>query len=144
MADSREALKEEIRQRINILDVVSEYVALKRGGKSHKGLCPFHAEKTPSFTVSEEFQSWHCFGCGEHGDVFSFLMKIENLTFAEALERMAKRAGVELQRFEGGQISRKDLLAKINSTAAAYYSEMLKRVPAALEYLHDRGLRRLL
>ena len=140
VADSREALKEEIRQRINILDVVSEYVALKRGGKSHKGLCPFHAEKTPSFTVSEEFQSWHCFGCGEHGDVFSFLMKIENLTFAEALERMAKRAGVELQRFEGGQISRKDLLAKINSTAAAYYSEMLKRVPAALEYLHDRGL----
>lgn len=140
MADSREALKEEIRLRINILDVVSEYVALKRGGKSHKGLCPFHAEKTPSFTVSEEFQSWHCFGCGEHGDVFSFLMKIENLTFPEALERMAKRAGVELQRFEGGEISRKDLLAKINSTAAAYYAEMLKRAAAALQYVHDRGL----
>jgi DNA primase len=140
VGNSREAIKEEIRQRINIVDVVSEYVALKHGGKSFKGLCPFHAEKTPSFTVSEEFQSWHCFGCSEHGDVFSFLMKIENLTFAEALERLAKRAGVELERFEGQQVSRKDQLAKVNTLAAAYYTALLKRSSAALDYLRERGL----
>lgn len=140
MGNSRDATKEEIRQRINIVDVVSEYVALKPGGKSLKGLCPFHAEKTPSFTVSEEFQSWHCFGCGEHGDVFSFLMKIENLTFAEVLERLAKRAGVELERFDGGQVSRKDQLAKANILAATYYSGLLKRSSAALGYLRERGL----
>lgn len=140
MGSSREAFKEEIRQRINILDVVSEYITLKRGGKSLKGLCPFHGEKTPSFTVSEEFQSWHCFGCGEHGDVFSFLMKIENLTFAEAMERLAKRAGVEIQGPEGRQVSRKDQLAKVNTLAAAYYSGLLNRSSAAMEYLRDRGL----
>ena len=139
VAGSRDA-KEEIRQRVGILDVVSEYVAVKRSGKSYKGLCPFHAEKTPSFTVSEEFQTWHCFGCGEHGDVFSFLMKIENLTFAEALERLAKRAGVELERFRDRQTSRRELLGKLNALAAAYYTGLLKRTPIAIEYLHNRGL----
>ncbi len=141
LAISREALKEEIRLRINVTDVVSEYVALKPGGKSLKGCCPFHAEKTPSFTVSEEFQSWHCFGCGEHGDIFSFLMKIENLTFPEALERLAKRAGLEVEKYEGGQqISRKDTLAHLNSLAAAYYSGLLRRSTMAGEYLKSRGL----
>lgn len=139
MADSRDAI-EEIRHRIGILDIVSEYVAVKRAGKSYKGLCPFHSEKTPSFTVSQEFQTWHCFGCGEHGDAFSFLMKVENLTFAEALERLAKRAGVELERFQHRQTSRKELLGRINSLAAAYYSELLKRTSAAMDYLHGRGL----
>lgn len=140
MGGSRDSVKEEIRQRVGILDVVSEYVSLKRAGKSSKGLCPFHSEKTPSFTVSEEFQTWHCFGCGEHGDVFAFLMKIENLTFPEALERLAKRAGVELERFESRRTSRKELLSRINSLAAAYYSELLKQTPAALDYLRSRGL----
>ncbi|HUV03667.1 MAG TPA: DNA primase [Armatimonadota bacterium] len=139
MAGSRDA-KEEIRQRVGIIDVVSEYVAVKRSGKSYKGLCPFHAEKTPSFTVSEEFQTWHCFGCGEHGDVFSFLMKVENLTFAEALERLAKRAGVELERFRDRQTSRRELLGRLNGLAAAYYTGLLKRTPTAIEYLHNRGL----
>jgi len=139
VADSRDAI-EDIRHRLGILDVVSEYVALKRAGKNYKGLCPFHSEKTPSFTVSDEFQTWHCFGCGEHGDVFSFLMKVENLTFAEALERLAKRAGVELERFQGRQTGRKELLGRINSLAAAYYSELLKRTPVAMDYLRSRGL----
>ena len=139
MADSRDA-KEEIRHRISVIDVVSEYVALKRSGKSHKGLCPFHTEKTPSFTVSEEFQSWHCFGCGEHGDVFSFLMKIENLTFSEALERLAKRAGIELERTQSHQTGQKERLSKLNSLAAAYYTGLLKQTPVAMEYLRSRGL----
>lgn len=139
VADFRDA-REEIRQRLGILDVVSEYVTLKRAGKGYKGLCPFHSEKTPSFTVSDEFQTWHCFGCGEHGDIFSFLMKIENLTFAEALERLAKRAGVSLDRSHDRQFSRRELLGRVNSLAAAYYSELLRRTPAAMEYLRGRGL----
>lgn len=139
MVDSRDAV-EEIRGRINIVDVISEYVALKPAGKSLKGLCPFHTEKTPSFNVSEEFQSWHCFGCGEHGDVFSFLMKIENLTFAEVLERLAKKTGVELKRSNDRQTSRRELLSRINSLAAAYYAALLKRTQIATEYLRSRGL----
>ena len=137
---SRDAVKEEIRNRVGVLDVVSEYVSLKRAGKSHKGLCPFHSEKTPSFTVNEDFQTWHCFGCGEHGDVFTFLMKIENLTFPEALEKLARRAGVTLEPAQRGETSRKDVLAGINSQAASYYSDLLKKNKAALEYLHERGL----
>jgi len=136
---SRDAV-EEIRNRINILDIISEYVALKRAGKSFKGLCPFHTEKTPSFNVSEEFQSWHCFGCGEHGDVFSFLMKIENLTFAEVLERLARKTGVELKHSNDRQTSRRELLSRINSLAAAYYAALLKHTPVAMEYLRGRGL----
>ncbi|MHB1000624.1 MAG: DNA primase [Armatimonadota bacterium] len=139
MVDSRSAI-EEVRYRINILDVISEYVAVKRAGKNLKGLCPFHGEKTPSFTVNEEYQSWHCFGCGEHGDVFSFLMKMENLSFAETLERLAKRAGVDLAPLQGRQPSRKESLAKINSVAAAYFSTMLKKSPVALNYLQTRGM----
>lgn len=139
MVDSRAAI-EEIRNRLGIIEVVSEYVSIKRAGKSYKGCCPFHSEKTPSFTVSEEFQTWHCFGCGEHGDIFSFLMKAENLTFGEALERLAKRAGVEIERSKNRQTSRKELLASINSLASGYYFELLRRTPAALEYLRSRGL----
>lgn len=139
MADSRNAI-EQIRQRINIIDVVSDYVAIKRAGKSSKGLCPFHSEKTPSFTVSEEFQTWHCFGCGEHGDVFSFLMKVENLTFAEVLERLAKRAGVVLEAQGSRQPSSKDVIGKTNLLALTYFRGILKKSRPALEYLEKRGL----
>ena len=140
MGGSRDSVKEEIRSRIGVLDVVSEYVSLKRAGKSHKGLCPFHSEKTPSFNVNEDFQTWHCFGCGEHGDVFTFLMKIENLTFPEALEKLAKRAGVNLEPFQKGETSRKEVLAQVNSLAAAYYSDLLKKNQVAFDYLRERGL----
>lgn len=139
MADSRFAI-EEIRNRVSVLEVISGYVTLQRSGKNYKGLCPFHAEKTPSFNVSEEFHTWHCFGCGEHGDVFSFLMKIENLTFPEVLERLAQKAGVQLESFRPRETSRRELLARINSLAAGYYSELLRRTPVALEYLRGRGL----
>jgi DNA primase len=139
VADSRFAI-EEIRNRVSVLEVISGYVTLQRSGKNYKGLCPFHAEKTPSFNVSEEFHTWHCFGCGEHGDVFSFLMKIENLTFPEVLERLAQKAGVQLESFRPRETSRRELLARINSLAAGYYSELLRRTPVALEYLRGRGL----
>ncbi|MHB0912127.1 MAG: DNA primase [Armatimonadota bacterium] len=138
MADSRDAI-EEIRSRIGVLELVSEYVTLKRAGKGHKGLCPFHSEKTPSFTVNEEFQTWHCFGCGEHGDIFGFVMKTENLTFPEALERLARRAGVELDR-DAGRPSRKEQLTGVNALAEDYFAKLLAATPAALNYLRDRGL----
>ena len=87
----------EIKSRLDIAEVIGDYVALRRSGQTYWGKCPFHNEKTPSFSVSPERQTFHCFGCGKGGDVFTFIMEIENLEFREALERLAERAGVRLQ-----------------------------------------------
>ena len=88
---------DDIKGRLDIVDVISAYVPLKKAGRNFKGLCPFHAEKTPSFVVFPDNQSWHCFGsCGIGGDFFSFIMKKEKLDFGEALQVLAQRAGVEL------------------------------------------------
>ena len=84
---------DEIKDRIDIIDLISEYVHLKKAGQNWKGLCPFHTEKTPSFTVSPAKQIFHCFGCGVGGDIFTFLLRYENLTFPEALSMLAKKAG---------------------------------------------------
>ena len=92
----------EVREKARIDDVVSQYVTLRNaGGGSQKGLCPFHDEKSPSFNVNPSRQFWHCFGCGEGGDVITFLMKIDGLTFVEAVERLADKCGVQLRREEG-------------------------------------------
>ncbi len=85
----------EIKSKIGVLEVVGETVVLKRAGATYKGLCPFHGEKTPSFVVTPDRETWHCFGCGEHGDIFTFLMRRDGLDFREALTRLAERAGVE-------------------------------------------------
>ena len=87
---------EEVRSRNDIVDVVGERVHLERKGSNHFGLCPFHNEKSPSFSVQQSKQIFHCFGCGEGGNVFTFLMKYENMTFPEAVKELAKRAGMEL------------------------------------------------
>ena len=84
----------EVRDKSDIVDTISKYVKLKKLGSNYKGLCPFHSEKTPSFTVSEEKQIFHCFGCGEGGDVFSFLMKHENLEFVDVLKILADNANI--------------------------------------------------
>ena len=87
---------EEVRSQNDIVDVISEYTGLKRAGSTYKCCCPFHNEKTPSFTVSREKQMYYCFGCHVGGNVYTFLMKHENMTFPEAIEYLAKRAGIEL------------------------------------------------
>ncbi|MDW7650079.1 MAG: CHC2 zinc finger domain-containing protein, partial [Bacillota bacterium] len=87
---------DEVRSRFDIVELVAEYVQLKRSGRNHFGLCPFHGEKTPSFSVSQDKQIFHCFGCGEGGNVFSFLMKMDGMTFPEAVKELALRAGLAM------------------------------------------------
>src|SRR5215208_5562624 len=89
---------EQVRAGIDIVDLISQHVTLQKAGRTFKAICPFHSEKTPSFVVFPDTQRWHCFGCGEGGDIFTFLMKIENMTFADALRRLADRIGVVITR----------------------------------------------
>jgi DNA primase len=136
-----------IRQRLNIVDVISQHLALKKAGKNYRALCPFHQEKTPSFMVNEEKQIFHCFGCGTGGDVFTFLMRYENLTFYEALTELAQRVGLPVPR--GGtrpeDEKKRDLLFQINQKAADYFHSNLlsKKIgSAARDYLVKRGIRK--
>lgn len=136
----------EIREKIDLPSLISEYIPLKKAGSNFKGLCPFHQEKTPSFVVSPERQIWHCFGCGKGGDAFSFLMEYENMDFPEALRTLAKKTGVKLQGydFQKGAFSQKEKIYKINSISAKFYNFVLtkhKIGKVALDYLtKKRGL----
>ncbi|HHX77239.1 MAG TPA: DNA primase [Firmicutes bacterium] len=140
---------EEIRRSLNIVNVVSEYVVLKRTGRNYVGLCPFHQEKTPSFMVSHEKQIYHCFGCGQGGNVISFLMEIEKTTFPEAVKILAEKAGIRLPEktlsFAGQeQTKEKDILFKVVKLAAAYYEYVLFNSSAgmqALNYLKSRNIK---
>mgnify|MGYP003798764791 FL=1 len=98
---------EEIKERIDIVQLIEKYVKLKQTGKNFSGLCPFHKEKTPSFIVSPDIQRYKCFGCGRSGDIFNFVQDIENIDFVEALEKLAKTAGVELKKVLQTQNSKK-------------------------------------
>ena len=142
MADST---IDEIKRRVDIVDFIGETVQLKRAGKSFKGLCPFHGEKSPSFNVSAERQSWHCFGCGEGGDVFTFVQKREGVGFAEALRTLADRAGVQLQEHERPdpvKRERVDRLAELLESTALFYRGLLQSNAGAdaREYLTGRGV----
>ncbi|HRF28016.1 MAG TPA: DNA primase [Candidatus Saccharibacteria bacterium] len=131
--------KEEVRSRLNIEDVVGEYVQLKRAGRNFKGLSPFTAEKTPSFVVSPDKHIWHDFSSGKGGDIFSFVMEVEGLEFREALEQLARKAGVELSEYDtkkSGEIAKqKKRLLEANELAAKYYQQSLLRNKHALEYV---------
>lgn len=137
---------EEIKKRIDIVSLISEYVVLKKTGANFKGLCPFHSEKTPSFVVSSERQIWHCFGgCQDGGDIFRFLMRIENLEFSEAVKVLAKRAGVPLsQSYQSSQKSeQREKIWQINHLASEFYHYLLTTHPvaaAARKYANSRGL----
>jgi DNA primase len=134
---------QEIKDKIDILDFVSEYVNLKRAGQNWKGLCPFHHEKTPSFMVNPSKQIFHCFGCHKGGDIFTFLMEHEKLTFQEALHGLAERAGISLKQFQTGDsyFERKALLTSIVHDAALFYREKLKQNQSVINYLsHHRGI----
>ena len=131
-----------VRERASLIEVVSDVVALRRRSRNAVGLCPFHGEKTPSFNVSEERGFFHCFGCGEHGDVFAFVMKTQSLTFPEAVRHVAERFGVPLPEEAGEPAQRREPLAAVNAAAAAFFRGEL-RAPGgarARDYLRERGL----
>lgn len=128
---------EEIKNRLDIVQVVEKYVKLKKAGKNYSGNCPFHNEKTPSFMVSPEIQRYKCFGCGESGDIFNFIQEIENLDFPEALEKLAKEAGVEIKKTAPN--TRYTRLEEINYIATKYYYKQLKASKEAQEYIKERG-----
>jgi DNA primase len=132
----------EIKSKLPVIDVVGETVALKRAGSAYKGLCPFHAEKTPSFVVSPDRETWHCFGCGEGGDIFTFLMRRDGLDFREALSRLAEKAGVELSERTAKEDRYKRRLREALEGAIAWYREVLlqsHQAEAARRYLEERG-----
>lgn len=138
---------EEVRGRIDIVSLIGEYVILKKAGRNYLGLCPFHREKTPSFTVSPDKQMFYCFGCGEGGNVVSFLMKLNHLTFPEAIRHLAGKAGVviperAMSRAERERETLGEQIRRVNELAAGYFEKALQ-LPAgekAREYLRKRGV----
>lgn len=119
---------EEIKSKINIVDLVREYIEVKPAGSNHKALCPFHNEKTPSFMISPERQMYHCFGCGENGDIFSFVQKMEGIEFPEALRILAKKAGVEIRTQDPRLRNEKTKLHDILRFAGRFYSLHLQNL----------------
>ncbi len=143
-----ENIIDEIRQRTDLVSLIGGYLKLERKGKNYVGLCPFHSEKTPSFTVSPDKQLYHCFGCGTSGNVFSLIMEMEKLTFPEAVRFLALQAGVsipETKKISSVEENLKEKLYSVNQLAARFYSYCLTESPAgkkALEYLQKRGINR--
>ena len=146
MARYSEEIIDEVRQSNDIVDVVSQYVHLKRSGRNYFGLCPFHNEKSPSFSVSPDKQIFHCFGCGVGGNVFTFLMKIEGIGFVEAVQMLAERANIQLPTLENREDAAKEALKskvyKINEFTAEYYHQNLYKPTSkmAQEYVKKRKL----
>jgi DNA primase len=137
----------EIRNRASIVEVIADYVTLKKAGRNHMGLCPFHAEKSPSFTVSEEKGIFHCFGCHAGGSVFHFLMQYDQLTFPEAVERVAKRYGIALdlgaRSGNSKELGEREALYRVNEQVAAHFQKILLTHPEgrrAFDYLKARGV----
>lgn len=134
---------EEIKSRLDIVDIIREYIQLRPAGVNFRALCPFHQEKSPSFVVSPEKQIWHCFGCGKGGDVISFVKEIEGLDFIETLRVLAPKAGVVLKRENPTIASQRNRLMDILEISVKYYNRVLAESPLAAEardYLKERGL----
>jgi DNA primase len=136
---------EEIKSRLNIVDILGTYIRLEKAGANWKALCPFHNEKSPSFMVSEERQRYHCFGCQKDGDIFSFVMEMEGLDFREALNSLAEKAGVELKKINPNLVAEKNKTLEVLELAAKFYEVQLWGDPGKkakiLDYLYGRGLK---
>jgi len=140
-------LIEQVRDRSDVVELVGQYVDLKRAGTNYKGLCPFHQERTPSFIVSPERQTFHCFGCGKGGNVFRFLMEMDGVTFPEAVRELADKAGIQVEdtRRADEERSEQDVLYQTNAFAARFYYHQLMKSPGAdkaRRYLEGRGIPR--
>ncbi len=129
-----------IKGKLDVAEVLRGYITLMPAGKNFKARCPFHNEKTPSFIVSPDRQTWHCFGCGLGGDIFTFVMKHENLEFGEALRLLAEKAGVELRTQNPAEYRYTGLLYDLNEAAKRFYLKSFAAAPIAKKYLADRGL----
>lgn len=136
--------KDEIKQKTDIVDLIGEYLTLKPAGThGFKATCPFHSEKTPSFHVSSDRQIWHCFGCGEGGDCFSFVMKMEGMDFAEVLLHLGQKVGVEVRRMVSTDGNRKQRLYEMNNLASRFYQKVFEQSPlaqGARVYVMGRGI----
>lgn len=134
-------LVEEIKTRCDIVDVVGRYVKLKRSGSNYMGLCPFHSEKTPSFSVSEKGQFFHCFGCGESGDVISFIEKIENVDFMTAAQKLCDQYGIDMEKLGYRSEGRNNEIYEMNRAAAMFFlHQLVDRPGPGLDYVQGRGL----
>lgn len=131
---------ETIKEKLDVVDFLKQYLQLQPSGRNYKALCPFHREKTASFMISPERQTWHCFGCNIGGDVFTFVMRYENVEFSEALRILAEKAGVELKRVNPAEYKYLGLLYEINDAAAKFFKQELGRSDVAKKYLAERGL----
>jgi DNA primase len=138
-----EAAKEEIRERIDLVDFIGQYVALKPAGRNWKGLCPFHQEKTPSFNVNRELKFWKCFGCGAGGDVFSFVERVENVGFVEAMKLLGDRLGIMWETSPAQRETRdeREQILSANTAATEWFRAQLHAPigAAARAYLDSRG-----
>src|SRR3989344_1576897 len=132
---------EEIKQKLDIVEFLRGYLTVQPAGKNFKANCPFHKEKTPSFMISPERQSWHCFGCGIGGDVFRFTMRYENVEFGEALRILADKAGIELRRLNPAEYKYTGLLYELNQLAKEFFRKELENSAEAKKYLLERGLK---
>jgi len=136
-------LVEQIRNSINIVDLIGGYFPLKKKGQNHTALCPFHAEKTPSFNVSDSMQIFKCFGCGAGGDIFKFIMLMENRNFPEAIKFLAERSGIQVQQAAGSPSPRARRIQRLREAmelAGKLYRQYLERSGKAGDYLRNRQI----
>lgn len=132
---------EDIKSRLDIVELIQSYIKVQKAGVNYKALCPFHGEKTPSFVISSQKQIWHCFGCGKGGDIFKFVMEMEGMDFSEVLRLLAQKAGVELKRENPAFRSEKNRLYEICEESALIFEKNLRRSAAVKEYLKKRGVK---
>ena len=134
---------EKVRESSDIVNIISEYVQLKKTGGNYVGLCPFHNEKTPSFSVSDTKQFFHCFGCGEGGDALSFIMKVENLEFPEAVKFLANKLGIGIEEISSKNqklVDEKNKAYEINKETARFFFSNLTKNEVGLNYLYNRKI----